>query len=457
MDDLFFDRACGCLFGLAIGDAMGAPIEGMTAGDIRQRYGQVDGFFEMQVRPSAEVPSPQSWYRLKATYTDDTQMALAVMDSLVESRGFDPDHMAGRFVRLIGDRDRGQAWVFRGSGRNTRTALEQLRGGTNWRHSGMASPSDGAAMRVAPVGLFYWDDKEALVQASIQQAMITHRDARAMASAAAIACGVAALVSDRGKGDLDIDAFMRGLVEDVRHAERHIAVELSVGTTSSPDHTMSTILEEIHERIHLLEENLLAHIAARANSLTERTITHGTESFCLAAVPSSICFFVQNASSFERVITRAINAGKDTDTVGAMAGALAGAHLGYKAVPLEWVLEIRNGDQLYHRVRDWLGRGSYGDKVFDLHEMEHRLQVEEVWKARQIKHHPQPLQESVARPSLGELKLDGRWVMETLGLTNGSSVVGQCLDELGKAMERGDISNVDDAVALVKKTAGATE
>ncbi len=453
MDELFFDRACGCLFGLAIGDAMGAPIEGMTAEDIRKRYGEVDNFFEMQVRPSKDLPSPQSWYRLKATYTDDTQMALAVMDSLVESGGFDPDHMAGQFARLSGDRDRGLAWVFRGSGRSTRAALEQLRGGTNWRASGMPSAGDGAAMRVAPVGLFFRDDQEALVEASIQQAMITHRDPWAMASAAAISCGVAALVRDRGKGDLDAGAFLTRLVRDVHRAELQIATELSAGGTASPDHAMSTILGEIRERIALPEAEVLSHIAARAAPLTERAITHGTESFCLAAVPSSIYFFVRNAASFEQVIIRAINAGKDTDTVGAMAGALAGAHHGYKAVPLEWILELRNGDQLHHRVRDWICRGGYGDKVFDLHDMEHRLQVEEVWKVRQIKHHPRPLQVPLERPRLGQTKLDGRWVMQTLGLTSGTAVVGRCLDELNKALERGAVSTIDDAVALVNKTA----
>ena len=454
MDELLFDRACGCLFGLAIGDAMGAPIEGMTAEMIRQRYGEVAGFFEMPVRPTSEESKPQSRYRLRATYTDDTQMALAVMDSLVEAREFNPDHMAGQFARLVGDRHLGLAWVFRGGGKNTRVALKQLREGAAWRDSGMASPSDGAAMRVAPIGLFFRDDPAALVRAAIQQAMITHRDARAMASAVAIASAVAALVRDRGKGHFDVDAFMSGLVRDVHDAELQIAAELSPGAEGTPDHAMSTILGEIHERMDLPDSQVLAHIAARAAPLTERPITHGTESFCLAAIPSSILLFAKNASSFEQVIIRAINAGKDTDTVGAMAGALAGALHGYKAIPIEWVVDLKNGDQIYYRVRDWLGRGTYGDRVFDLHGMEHRLQVEEVWKVRQIKQHQTPLPPVVERPSLEQHRLDGRWVMATLGLNRGTPVVGVCLKELSLALERGEIETIDDAIGLVKRTAG---
>ncbi len=453
MDEQLFDRACGCLFGLAVGDAMGAPIEGMTAETIRQQHGEVDGYLEMQVRPSEEMPAPQSHYRLRATYTDDTQMALAVMDSLVEFGGFDPVHMAGQFARLIGDRHRGLAWVFRGGGRNTRAALEQLRGGASWRDSGMASPSDGAAMRVAPMGLFFRDDHASLVRAAIQQAMITHRDAQAMASAVTIASAVAALVRCRNDR-FDVNAFMSELVTEVREAEVQIAAELFAGAADSPDHAMSTILAEVHQRLDLPQSEVLAHIAARAAPLTERVITHGTESFCLAAIPSSVALFAQNALSLERVIISAINAGKDTDTVGAMAGALAGALHGYKAVPIEWILELRNGDQIYYRVRDWLGRESYGDKVFDLHAMEHRLQVEEVWKVRQIKHHPRPLPVAVERPSLGQVKLDGRWVMATLGLDGGAAVVGACLEELSRAIARGEIETIDDAMDLVKKTAG---
>ena len=454
MDELLYDRACGCLIGLALGDAMGAPIEGLSAAEIRRRYGEVDGFFEMQVRPSEEVPTPQSRYRLKATYTDDTQMALAVLDSLVARKGFDPDHMAGQFARLIGDLDRGLAWVFRGSGRGTRAALKQVRGGADWRESGTASSGDGAAMRVAPIGLFFRDDREALLRASIQQAMITHREPRAMASSAAIASAVASLVDGPSEGGLDVDSFMKRLVLDVRRAEELISAELSTGSALEPDRSMSAILGEIHQRLDLPEAEVLAHIAARADPLSERKITHGTESFCLAAVPSSIFFFVRHATNFERVIISAINAGKDTDTVGAMAGALAGAHLGYKAAPLEWILELRNGDQIYYRVQDWLKHDAYGDKVFDLHDMEHRLRVEEVWKIKQIKGRSRPTPAAIQRPRIGRQEMDGRWVMQTLGLASGSPMVGQCLDALRRALEQGDIESIEDGEALVRKTAG---
>ena len=89
-----------------------------------------------RARRRLHPPLPQSRYRLKATYTDDTQMALAVRDSLVECKRFDPGHMAGQFARLIGDRDRGLAWVFRGSGRGTHVALKQVRGGVDWLKHG---------------------------------------------------------------------------------------------------------------------------------------------------------------------------------------------------------------------------------------------------------------------------------------------------------------------------------
>ncbi len=457
MDEQLIDRACGCIVGLALGDAMGAPIEGLSAAEIMRRQGEVTGFFEMQTRPSEDVPAPQSRYRMKAAYTDDTQLTLAVLDSLVLCKGFNADHLAGQFARLTGDREGSLAWVLRGSGRSTRAAMERIRGGAGWRESGVPSPSDGAAMRVAPIGLFFRDDREALLLASIQQAMITHRDPRAMPSAAAIASAVATLVGEPSEGGLEVDAFMHGLIEDVRHAEELVSAELASGKTPQPDRSMSTILAEVHQHLDLPDADVLAHIAARADPLTERKITHGTESFCLAAVPSSIFFLVRHAASFERVIISAINAGKDTDTVGAMAGALAGAYLGHRAVPLDWVLELRNGDQIYYRVQDWLKHGRYGDKVFDLHAMEHRLRVEEVWKIKQIKARARPTPATIQRPCLGQQELDGRWVMQILGVASGSPAVGRCLEALRQALEQGVLETIEDAEALVRRTAGITD
>ena len=104
MDPTFFDRACGCLMGLAIGDALGAPVEGMPPDRIKQQYGEVTGFFDMETAPTPDVPKPQTRFRMRGAYTDDTQMALCLLDSLVEAGGFEPVLVAESFCRLIGEK-----------------------------------------------------------------------------------------------------------------------------------------------------------------------------------------------------------------------------------------------------------------------------------------------------------------------------------------------------------------
>ena len=76
------DRARGCLLGLAIGDALGAPLEGLSAQQIRAHYGLVDDYVD---GARAWKKKPYRW-RMPGLYSDDTQQAMALSDVLLECR-----------------------------------------------------------------------------------------------------------------------------------------------------------------------------------------------------------------------------------------------------------------------------------------------------------------------------------------------------------------------------------
>src|SRR4051794_29760725 len=90
------DRVRGCLLGMAVGDALGAPLEGLTAQQIKTHYGRVKNFVD---GVQAWKRKPYRW-RLRGLYSDDTQQALALCDVLLEYGAIDTDRLADLYLAL---------------------------------------------------------------------------------------------------------------------------------------------------------------------------------------------------------------------------------------------------------------------------------------------------------------------------------------------------------------------
>jgi ADP-ribosylglycohydrolase len=183
------DRITGSLLGLAVGDALGAPLESLKDGHILQLFGgEVNDYADS----FAAFPDRPGKWRLKGLYTDDTQQALAVAEILAVHGRMDLRALADLYIRLA---DEGPAeapfGAHRGVGHIFRRAVGALRETENPLAAGQPSAGNGAAMRVAPVGLFYADDQEALARAAIEVSLMTHHDPRGVAAALAVARAVA--------------------------------------------------------------------------------------------------------------------------------------------------------------------------------------------------------------------------------------------------------------------------
>ena len=149
--------------GLAVGDALGAPYEGLTSPDIFFRFGE----------PAVIVTNPtgDTLY-----YTDDTEMMIGVAETLAECGTIDEDRLARAFAENYHPE--------RGYGRGARQIIERMQRGKDWRTlAGTIFPGgsfgNGAAMRVAPVGLLFADNlDEVWRQAAASALPVTQGDAR---------------------------------------------------------------------------------------------------------------------------------------------------------------------------------------------------------------------------------------------------------------------------------------
>ena len=166
-------RARRSLEGLSIGDAFG------------ERFFVDPVIIETRLRSrNVERPGPWRW-------TDDTAMTLAIVDALAEHQDVQGDVLA----RLWLERYRREPW--RGYGPGMHRMFEALEEGADWRVAARAlfdggSFGNGAAMRVAPVGAYFADDLDAVVEAAQRSAIVTHAHGEAQAGAIAIAVATAA-------------------------------------------------------------------------------------------------------------------------------------------------------------------------------------------------------------------------------------------------------------------------
>lgn len=284
------DRFRGCLLGLALGDALGAPFEGSPPGGGPRLEAFLDN------------PPPV------LGYTDDTEMAIGVAESIVKAGDIDPDDMARRFVENFHPR--------RGYGTGTVAVLELIRKGARWEQANRAvfaegSFGNGAAMRSAPVGLFIRGDMERLRQAVRRASAVTHANVLAQEGAFLVAAAVAQAAGGAGRQET-LDR-LRALPMAGEYAGKLAALA------------------------SLLETDPPAKEVVR---------TLGTGVAALMSVPTALYAFLRRGGDYLETVSYCITLGGDTDTIAAMAGAMAGAHLGEEGLPGRLVERLEDRQRL---------------------------------------------------------------------------------------------------------------
>lgn len=304
------ERALGCLYGTAVGDALGVPSSFLTQKRIREVYGWIDTFYP---------PEKGHIYHdgLKAgEYTDDTEQTLALADSFCRNHRVVPADIAKELEKWAQRVKHKYASPF---GPSTERALQAIREGCPIGESGKYGNTNGSAMRISPLGIIHGvreGSVEELVRDVCQTCLATHNTQVAISSASAIAWGIAVSM----KGETDIGK----VVEEIIKAS--IAGEKFGNPVPAPC---------MAARIDLAVEQ----------ALKAETIREGMENIyryfgggdlCADSIPQTVGLFVLGKGRPKEVIECAVNIGGDCDTNAAMAGAMAGAMHGAAAIPVAW-------------------------------------------------------------------------------------------------------------------------
>ncbi|NYT02583.1 MAG: hypothetical protein GKC10_07490 [Methanosarcinales archaeon] len=299
--DIQADRYVGCMLGLAVGDALGMPVEGLTARQIARTLGPVR---EMMPAPADHFHSGLG----AGQYTDDTEETLLLAEALLEAEGFSGDLFARKLAGW------GSGWtrdhrLNRGVGTATRCSVENLLAGGEWQTSGVDVPTCGSAMRVAPLGLVYHCDIDLVSRYAEVQSIPTHCGSAARAGAVAVACGVA----------LSLAGFPRQTV-----------VEICSSQAERVDRDLALHLRAVSSMLDLEPEKAM-HIIGNSPAVYE-------------TVPAAFYFYLKFEP--EEALIAAASAGGDTDSIASMAGALWGAARGSSWIPERWLKALEDRERI---------------------------------------------------------------------------------------------------------------
>jgi ADP-ribosylglycohydrolase len=310
------DRFHGCLAGLALGDALGMPTEMLTPEQIALEFGWVDH----PVRAPAWHPHK---YLAAGQVTDDTAQALAVAHAYTENGTLTVEAVAAGLL----------AWAEASVdilpvvvGPSTRRALDRLRAGDDPRRSGRDGTTNGAAYRAIPVGLVNHDREERRREQVVDACLPTHGTGVAISGAAAVASAVATALEAATSVDSILEAAKAGAAWGRRQ-----------GTWA-----WGTRLEK---RIDLAAR-LVAENPDPKKALELLYSYVGVDVLVAESVASAFGVVALARGDPMLAVVYGANLGGDTDTIGALAGAICGAWRGIGAFDRQMLAQIEEVNHL---------------------------------------------------------------------------------------------------------------
>jgi ADP-ribosyl-[dinitrogen reductase] hydrolase len=282
-----------CFLGLAIGDALGVPVE------FRDR----SFLTEFPVR---EMLGYGVWNQPPGTWSDDSSLTFCLAESL--SSGYDINDIGKKFVAWYEKGYWGAHHKLFDIGGTTRTALERLRVGVDPLASGERgenSNGNGSLMRIAPAAIYFRNlSNDELLERIGEVSSLTHAHFRSIMACLIYSIFIRELLSGYSK----FESLTRTIVSVKQLHEKH----------QFDNDEMRTFTWVLDKPIQLASEQAIQGSGY---------VIHTLEA-------SLWCFLT--TETFSEAVLKAVNLGQDTDTTGCVTGALAGLYYGESSIPPEW-------------------------------------------------------------------------------------------------------------------------
>jgi ADP-ribosylglycohydrolase len=310
------NRALGAFYGLALGDALGMPTQSLSRAEIQARFGDITRLEDAGPHQPIAANMP------RGSITDDTEQAILVGQLLIDGRGnIEPSVLAQRLIEWEA------VMQAKGSqdllGPSTKRAIEMILAGHSPEEAGRYGTTNGAAMRITPVGIAAdVADTRRFIAAVVQACQVTHNTTLGISSAAAVAAVVSAGINGMDLGEaLNLGQHIALQAEEHGHwvAGGRMASRISWARSISV------------ERDKALLADLLYDVIGTSVASQESVVV----SFALAQQVA-----IGEMNAFEAVCMAA-GLGGDTDTIAAILGAMLGACLGLESWPVAMIDTVK--------------------------------------------------------------------------------------------------------------------
>jgi ADP-ribosylglycohydrolase len=279
-------RARLSLEGLSVGDALGGFLEGSNRAKTSLIWKQ------------RQVPEIE-WH-----FTDDTNMALSIYAILRQHGKIEQDELAQHFAKYF--------HPGRGYGAGARRLLSRMQVGEDWREIAPAifsggSYGNGGAMRVAPLGAYFADDRVALIENAKLSAEITHAHPEGIAGAIAVAIAAAVASNSRTEAKPSRKDFIDKVLPHIPDSEVKSGVK----------------------RARDIQSTTIEHVVGM--------IGNGSQISAQDTVPFVLFCAAEWLHNYEEAIWQTMSGGGDVDTTCAMVGGIVALYTGYDGIPKKWI------------------------------------------------------------------------------------------------------------------------
>lgn len=300
----------GMIIGTAVGDALGMPVETFSADKIKETFGRIEDYVSAENHKWFDGREPGTW-------TDDTQLTLAVANALISKGKFDMDAIGRTHVDALKNPA--------GWGSTTREAIQRIRDGVHWKDSASESlPNkprgygNGVPMKISPVSVYHLGTGVGWKQASAELALfsqMTHNTTMGIASGLSHGYAMQYCLKTRNL-EFEPEEFINIVVNQAKMAE-------TIKASGHDEDKLATRFEELHRSGEYTTEDIIENFGAGS-------------CYVYDSLPFSYAFFLKGPRDFDTVL-ETVNAGGDTDSNASMVAALMGALNGEKIFPANLV------------------------------------------------------------------------------------------------------------------------
>jgi ADP-ribosylglycohydrolase len=307
------DRVYGCLVGGAIGDALGAPVEGWYYHEIREKYGKLDRFLPFNTGYSVGLPG---------TVTDDTILRHLLCLTIVNKQGrVTPDDFAKIWLEKMNPN---RLWL------NERMVLLKLQIGMNPWDSGKGTPPTGcASMAIAPIGIINAANPAQAYQDGFNIAYL-NQDSENRDGAATLAAAVAAAFAP----DASVESIIQAMWDQSTELFKRAFTLVMDLAESSPD------VDAFAARYY---EKMLDWTWPQPGWKKD----HFFSGSSIEIVPIVMAILKLTRGDLNQGIIEGANFGRDCDTIGAIVGNIMGALHGASALRRNWIETVEKANEEY--------------------------------------------------------------------------------------------------------------